>query len=255
MNSYLNSLKYKRIGVSLPLRFFFGRYPLLFYSLYGLVPKNRILSVKKNTELVIEGFPRSANTFAVSAFRKAQPIKLRIAHHMHVPAQIIRAVRWKIPTIVLIRHPKDAVVSLVMYDPQISITQALKCYISFYQAISFCQSGYIIASFEEAINNYSKIIQRTNYKFNTEFSDRPLSDTEQEGVFREIESVGKIEATRQRKTECSELNVARPSFTRVHLKQELLQKLNLPQNREILKAAEKIYSEFVCNSALICDRP
>ena len=137
MNFYLKDLKYKRIGVSFPLRSFFGRYPLLFYSFYGLIPKNRLLSVNRNTQLVIEGFPRSANTFAVGAFRKTQPIKLQIAHHMHVPAQILRAVHWKIPTIVLIRNPKDAVVSLVMYDRQISINQALQCYVSFYKAIYF----------------------------------------------------------------------------------------------------------------------
>ena len=248
MNSYLNNLKYKRIGISFPLRSFFGRYPLLFYSLYGLVPKNRMLSVDKDTQLVIEGFPRSANTFAVGAFRKTQPIKVRIAHHMHVPAQIIRAVRWKIPTIVLIRHPKDAVVSLVMYDPQISISQALKCYVSFYQAISFCRSHYVVASFEEAIDNYSKIIQKINNKFDTKFIDRSLTNTEIKSIFQEIESVGEIEAVREGKTGCSELNVARPSFARVYLKKELIQKLEKPHNEKVLKAAEKIYADFLGNA-------
>ncbi len=75
MNSYLNNLKYKRIEISFPLRSFFGKYPLLFYFLYGLLPKNRMLSVNRNTQLVIEGFPRSANTFAVVALQNAQSVK------------------------------------------------------------------------------------------------------------------------------------------------------------------------------------
>lgn len=248
MISDFNNLKYKRLGVSFPLRSFFGRYPLLFYSLYGLVPKNRMLSVDRDTQLVIEGFPRSANTFAVGAFRTAQPIKVRVAHHMHVPAQIIRAVRWEIPTIVLIRQPKDAVVSLAMYDPQISISQALKCYVSFYQTISFYRSEYVVASFEETTNDYSKIIQKINHKFNTKFVDRPLTNAELKSIFQKIELVGEIEAIRQGKTGYSELNVARPSLARIDLKKELMQKLDKPHHQKVLKTAEKIYTDFVCHS-------
>lgn len=237
----------KSFAISFPLRSFLGRYPSLFYFLYGLVPKNRTLSVKKNTQIVIEGFPRSANTFAVGAFNRIQPIKLRIAHHMHVPAQVIRAVHWKIPTIVLIRDPKDAVVSLVTYDSRISINQALRCYVSFYKAIYFCRSKYIVAFFEEVISDYSKIIEKTNDKFNTKFVSRSFAEAEVNSIFQRIESIGEIEATRQEKTECSELNVARPSLTRACLKRELMQKLEEPQNNKILKDAERIYADFILN--------
>ncbi len=247
MNSYLENLKYKQIEVSFPLRTFFGRYPLLFYSLYALVPKNRILSVKRNTQLVIEGFPRSANTFAVATFNEAQPEKLRIAHHMHVPAQIIRGLRWKIPTIILIRNPKDAVVSLAMYDQQISINQALKCYVSFYKSVYPYRSECVIASFEEVINNYSSIIQKTNNKFGTKFVSLTPTGSELKSIFRKIEKVGKIEAIRQGKTECSELNIARPSSIRASLKRELIEKLKESQNQKNLRDAEEIYREFICS--------
>ena len=245
INSSLENLKYKRIEISFPLRSFFGKYPLLFYSLYGLVPKNRMLSVNRNTQLVIEGFPRSANTFAVATFNEAQSEKLRLAHHMHVPAQIIRGVRWKIPTIILIRNPKDAVVSFAMYDQKISINQALKCYVSFYKSIYPYRSECVIASFEEVINNYSSVIRETNNKFGTKFISLTPTGSELKSIFQKIESVGNIEAIRQGETECSELNIARPSSTRAFLKRELIQKLKEPQNHKILKDAEKIYSEFM----------
>ena len=245
MNSYFDNLKYKQIGVSFPLRSFFGRYPLLFYSLYGLVPKNRMLSVNRNTQLVIEGFPRSANTFAVLAVQHVQPEKLRLARHMHVPAQIIRGVRWKIPTIILIRNPKDAIISLVMYDQKISINQALKLYISFYKSVYPYRSECVIASFEEVINNYSSIIQKTNDKFGTKFISFTPTGSELKSIFRKIEETGKIEAIRQGKIKCSELNIARPSSTRASLKRELIQELKDPPNYKILQAAEEIYSKFI----------
>jgi hypothetical protein len=59
-------------------------------------------SVSRTTQLVIEGYPRLGNTFAVVAFLQAQKEDVRIAHHLHAPAQVIRAARWRIPTIVLI---------------------------------------------------------------------------------------------------------------------------------------------------------
>ena len=123
------------LEISFLLRSFVGRYPWLYYPIYNLVPKNSRLAVARDTQLVIEGFPRSANTFAVLAFESLQPNKFKIAHHMHVPAQIIRAAHFKIPTIVLIRNPTDSVISFVIRDTKISIEQALKCYISFYEKI------------------------------------------------------------------------------------------------------------------------
>jgi len=106
-------------------------YPVLYLLLRRLRPRTRRLAVERDTELVIEGFLRSANTFAVAAFGFAQQRDVEIAHHMHAPAQVIPAVRMGIPTLVLIRHPKDAVLSLVIREPHISVEQASKDYIRF----------------------------------------------------------------------------------------------------------------------------
>jgi hypothetical protein len=56
--------------------------------------------------------------------------KTRIAHHLHVPAQVVRTTQWQIPTLVLIRVPRDAVRSSAIRDP-ISFDQALRYYVSF----------------------------------------------------------------------------------------------------------------------------
>jgi len=56
------------------------------------------------TEVVIDGFPRSGNTFAVVAFRQAQSRRVSVAHHGHVPALAIEAHRRGVPALVLIRE-------------------------------------------------------------------------------------------------------------------------------------------------------
>lgn len=113
-------------------RSFVGQYPFPYLMLQRLRPRRRHLVVARDTEIVIEGYPRSANTFAVAAFMLAQERPVKMAHHLHAPAQVIRAVKWGIPTLLLIRQPEDAVLSLLIREPGISAERALRDYIRFY---------------------------------------------------------------------------------------------------------------------------
>src|SRR5215204_2605761 len=112
-----------------------GGHPTVFFSLYRLLRTRKDLTraVTPDKQVVIEGFPRSGNSFARRAFIMAQDETFdvtRIAHHLHVPAQVIRAAQWQIPTLVLIRRPRDAVHSVVIRDPM-SIAQGLRSCVSF----------------------------------------------------------------------------------------------------------------------------
>ncbi len=82
--------------------------------------------VNRDTELVIEGFPRSGNSFAVIAMMLAQKNPLRIAHHFHVPAQIIYACRHKIPVLVILRKASDAIISQKIRTPSGKLEQGLR---------------------------------------------------------------------------------------------------------------------------------
>ena len=114
-------------------RRYVGRHPFLFYNFYRLKPTYRDLLVDRETQIVIVGFPRSGNTFAVVAFEQAQRESVRVAHHLHMPAQVMRAARWRVPTLLLTRKPTDAALSWVIREPRVPIRQALKHYVSFYE--------------------------------------------------------------------------------------------------------------------------
>src|SRR5204863_182142 len=64
--------------------------------------------IGRDTKVVIDGYTRSASTFAVYAFQLAQERPVRMAHHLHAPAQLIAAARAHVPTIAVIREPKAA---------------------------------------------------------------------------------------------------------------------------------------------------
>src|SRR5829696_5842518 len=98
-------------------RRYVGRHPVLYYNFYRLGSSHRNLLVDRSPQIIIEGFPRSGNTFAVVAFQQAQRESVRVAHHLHMPAQVVLAAQWGIPTLLLARKPTDAVLSLVIREP------------------------------------------------------------------------------------------------------------------------------------------
>lgn len=128
------------------------------------------LFTNSNTQIVIEGYPRSANSSTTTHFHAFNP-NVNIAHHHHVPAQIIKGVESFTPIIVLIRNPIEAIASFKCYEPNISLTLAIKAYISFYKTILPYKSGFIVASFPQIILEFDVVIARLNKKFKTNFKE------------------------------------------------------------------------------------
>jgi hypothetical protein len=121
------------------------------------------------TEIVIEGFPRAANTFSVFAFQLAQERPVRVAHHLHAPIQVATGVAMGIPVIVLVRRPSDAVLSLVLRNPYISMRRALRDYATFYEHVLPLRSGCVVAPFEAVTSDFGSVVRRVNERYGTEF--------------------------------------------------------------------------------------
>jgi hypothetical protein len=221
------------------VRHYMGEHPLLFYCFYNLRPGYRNLLVDRTTQLVIEGFPRSGNTFAVVAFQQAQRESFRIAHHLHMPAQVLLAARWRIPTLVLIREPTDAVLSLTIREPRVSAHQALKHYVSFYERIAECRHAFVVGLFEEVTQDYGAVLERVNAKFGTQFSSFDHSKDNVDSVFTRIE-----EMHRARRSRLDEKQISRPSAVKAEMKDLLRRELETPEVTKLTTRAEAIYNDF-----------
>jgi hypothetical protein len=127
--------------------------------------------VSRTTEIVIEGYPRSGNTFAVVAFRLAQGREIEIAHHLHAAAQVKRAARLDVPAIVLIREPSEAILSLVVRDPHASMRWALRSYIRFYSAVVPYLEKTVVAPFATVTSDLASIIRMVNKRYGTAFKE------------------------------------------------------------------------------------
>jgi len=105
-------------------------------------------------DLVLEGFPRSANTFLYRTLRAALGEEQKIAHHVHRSQQVAMAARYGVPAFVLYRTPVAAIASLlVRFDGKIPVEQCLSDYIAFAETtLSLSRNELVhVLTFDEVI--------------------------------------------------------------------------------------------------------
>jgi hypothetical protein len=146
-----------------------------------------------DSELVIDGYTRCASTFAVYAFQLAQPRPVRIAHHLHAPAQLIAAAKAGIPALALIREPQGAVLSQLVREPQVALPDALVAYARFYECLMPYRARLVVADFDEVTRDFGEVVRRLNARFGTTFAA--------------------FEATEANVSECMELIRERPTLS------------------------------------------
>ncbi len=125
--------------------------------------------IDEQTQVVIDGFTRSAVTFAVVAFQFAQNDHVRVAHHLHAAGHLIEAARRRVPALVPVRPPEDTIVSALVREPAVSPRQFLKSYVRFYERLVPYRDAFEVASFEEVTSDLGTVIERLNRRFGTTF--------------------------------------------------------------------------------------
>jgi hypothetical protein len=125
---------------------------------------------------------------------------MNVAHHLHVPAQIVRGCELGIPTILLVRHPVDAVVSHralhkegEMVDGkrrealEMGIGSYFRSWIDLYRTALEYRDSIVVGRFDDVIQDFGCIVERVNSKY--EISFEKFEHTE-ENVIRVNENRG-----------------------------------------------------------------
>lgn len=217
-----------------------GRNPFLF-SLFYFMVKNKYRVANKNTQLVIEGFPRCANTFSYVILKDINP-NLNIAHHLHLPVQIIIGVKRKIPVVVLIRDPKDAILSLLLRNSRITLDNAIKSYVSFYKIALRFRSDIILAEFNDVIIDFNIIIKQINLKYNINLAGFENSIKNKEKYKSIIKEMDKKDTG---SLEVNTYSVALPNEDKNISKLKLLQKYDDLDSK--LLEARILYNKLIIN--------
>jgi len=206
----------------------------------------RRLLFGRDTELVIEGYPRSANTYAVVAFELAQPRPVRVAHHLHAASQIVNAAKARRPVMVLIRNPREAVASLAIRSPEWSLPAALRFYIRFHRAVVPALENCFVAPYASVIGQYDVVIEELNRKFGTAFTVPPNNAQFVEKCFRRIDEIDR----RTSPGGGSPTTVARPSADRTEAKLDMMDRLREPRHRAILTEAEDLFHRCLASPSV-----
>ena len=201
--------------------------------------------VGPGTELVVEGFQRSANSFAIAAIRSAEDRPLAIAHHQHVPAQIVAGVRRGIPTVLLIRDPDAAVLSYVIQQPFLTMRQSFRHYIRFYKRVLSVKDAVVVATFEDVTGDFGAVMKRLNHKFGTAF---PEFEHTEENVRKCFEDIERHERKVLKPHYDFEAMTARPSARREALRSELLAELQSARVARLRAVARELYATYTSMS-------
>ena len=118
-----------------------------------------------DTRLVVEGYPRSSNSYAVDMIGEAAigfVHRSKIGHHTHEVANLQIADAYGIPKVILIRAPEDAILSFHIYS-QAPIARCATKYADFYAgAIKLLGKNTAVIHFRDIIGDFSRVIARIN---------------------------------------------------------------------------------------------
>lgn len=178
------------------LRNIIARHPELYTMLYRTFSKNKDFYVSQCTALVIEGFPRSGNSFVEAYIRVTQKDRLLLAHHTHAPAHVLTARAMGIPTIVLFRNPLDCCASLVQHDPStFNLKLALQEYTIFYHTLISRSDGLLFCDFNIATTQPEEILRRINNKWDLNLEIPSNTEAARRNSFKKLD-----ETSHKRKT-------------------------------------------------------
>jgi hypothetical protein len=218
-----------------------ARTPYLWDAAMRVRPEKKATLARPDTAIVIEGFLRSGNTFSVAAFHIANGPELHVGRHLHGAPHVLRAVRLGLPTVVLIRQPRDAVLSYLVRRPTLTPYDALLEYLDFYRTAWPARHGFVVAPFDRVTSDFGAVLEQVNERFGTSFRRYEPTPENEARAFRLVEEMNRLETG----GEVVESLVGRPSSERSRRKEELRALLERPRTAEKMSAAEALYGQYL----------
>jgi hypothetical protein len=198
------------------------------------------------TQLVVEGFPRSANTFAVFAVRDAERAAGRdvaISSHVHTPSAVKAAVRGRYPTLVIVRPPLDTIVSLLVAAPHVRPREGVDEWIHHHRQLWPYRRGFVVVTFDEVTRSMDVVVERVNVAFGTSFAVPTTSDATTASLF------AAIDAHHLRLHGGQEHLLPRPSGARADQAAVIRRELEHLDLRSRLATADALYERYARWSA------
>lgn len=221
-----------------------SRLPYAWDATMHMRADKRSTLARPGTALVIEGFPRSGNTFSVAAFQIANGQQPHLGRHLHGGPHLLRAKRLGIPAIALVRAPEDAVPSYLIRRGGLHAEDALVEYLDFYRTAWRARDSFVVGLFDDVTSDFGAVIDRLNERFGTSFARYQATPDNEAAAFELVEEMNRQES----RGEVDETKVGRPSPERSARKAEIAGSLERPRAARLLAQAQELFQRYVALS-------
>lgn len=165
----------------------------------------------EDAHVVIDGFPRSANSYARYAAIVAAGDSAGVAGHTHSPQTLRLAAELGIPAVCVVREPLACVSSLVVHERGISANAGLRAWQRFHRRVAD-DWGIALVSFDSVVDDFGAVLTGVNAHFGSSLPIYARTAENEEAVRRLID-----ESALRYVGSLDEMKVARPSVVRRHL--------------------------------------
>lgn len=191
-------------------------------------------------DIQVDGFPRSANSYAGYFVEYSQGRGIRVRKHHHLPASVIHSVRTGKPVMLLLRHPRESAVSHAIYTSS-SVAEQVRFYRDYHRALRPYKQGLFVALFEEVITDMPGVLRRFDHRFNLGLRH----DYDVQAVkLRSEEAVRHLDWSRTRDGEVDVRRISLPSARRDELKKARQAEVDRLVGRRIYTLALAEFEHF-----------
>lgn len=217
--------------------------PLIAEALLAADPIMRVRHrVTRQTRIVIDGFPRSANSYARAAFEYDNGID-GVVSHVHSFRSLQLGVRYAVPTLALIRDPRPVVASAYQYDRDVPPIVGIRNWIRFYEHVLPLTDRLIVGVFEQVTADFGDVVERLNSRYGTSFVPYKRTPESEAAVLAEIDEWTRAMVDPDQQEQA----YSRPNEKR-RTADEVLAELD-PRATRLLARASALYDEVVAAAA------
>ena len=214
------------------------------YITLPLARRNDII-VNHKTDIVVEGYPRSGNTFCVALLYYLEP-KLKIARHRHELGHLKYAIKLKKPIVCVVRNPLDSIISLHIRE-KLSISFCIEYYIKFHKYLYENRNYIYIIDFNLLIKEPTEVIKNINKATSLQLAEVVITEHATEDIkkivkdmeLKESEFLG-LDSTNIRSS-----HIAIPTKERNEYKQKIIKNLNLKKYENKINKANKLFNSLL----------
>lgn len=147
--------------------------------------------INDTTTVLVDSYPRSANSFFEAAFTKAHGGRESVAHHSHAAGQVLIGLKRNLPCIVLIRNPVSAIVSFYeMNEGSYSIDLCTSEYIKFYSSLEEHIDKIIILETQEIESRFYDLMKMLRERYGLSVEPYSIDAATRAELFQIVDETG-----------------------------------------------------------------